>query len=105
MAGLRTLSAGTLTGLCFMQKYRFLTIGQFARIAGFSVYHGAEVLRGLERWGLVGWFGFVGIPGQGKAKVYYLRRKGFDILCSENHMFTDRMEPFSDVQATWTPHM
>jgi protein involved in plasmid replication-relaxation len=105
-AGLRTLSAGTLTGLSFMQKYRFLTIAQFARIAGFSVYHSAEVLRGLERWGLIGWFGFVGIPGQGKApKVYYVRRKGFDILCSEDPQFADQMEPFSDVQATWTPHM
>jgi hypothetical protein len=106
MAGPRTLSAGTLTGLYFMQKYRFLTIAQFARIAGFSVYHSAEVLRGLDRWGLVGWFGFVGMPGQGKApKVYYLRRKGFDILCSEARVFADQMEPFSDVQATWTPHM
>jgi hypothetical protein len=58
------------------RRDRFLTIAQFARIAGFSVYHSAEVLRGLERWGLIGWFGFVGIPGQGKApKVYYLRRK------------------------------
>jgi Replication-relaxation len=89
-----------------MQKYRFLTIAQFARIAGFSVYHSAEVLRGLQRWGLIGWFGFVGIPGQGKApKVYYLRRKGFDILCSEDPQFADQTEPFSDVQATWTPHM
>jgi hypothetical protein len=36
VAGLRTLSTGTLTGLWFMQKYRFLTIAQFARVAGFS---------------------------------------------------------------------
>jgi hypothetical protein len=63
MPGLRTLSEGTLRGLYFIHKYRFLTIAQFGRIAGFSFYHAAEVLRGLERWGLVGWFGFVGIPG------------------------------------------
>jgi hypothetical protein len=106
VAGLRTLTAGTLTGLSFMQKYRFLTIAQFGRVAGFSFDHAAVVLRGLERWGLIGWFGFVGIPGQGKApKVYFLRRKGFDILCSESHLFADITDAFSDVQATWTPHM
>ena len=106
MPGLRTLSAGTLTGLFFIQKYRFLTIAQFARIAGFSAYHGAEVLRGLARWGLIGYFGYVGIPGQGKApKVYFLRRKGFDVLCSENSLFGDIAEPFSQVQTTWTPYM
>jgi hypothetical protein len=60
----------------------------------------------LARWGLIGYFGYVGIPGQGKGpKVYFLRRKGFDILCSENRLFADITEPFSDVQATWTPHM
>jgi hypothetical protein len=37
--------------------------------------------------------------------VYYLRRKGFDILCSECREFADQLEPFGDVQATWTPHM
>jgi hypothetical protein len=103
----RTLSEGTLRGLACMQKYRFLTITQFAKIAGFSFYHAAEVLRGLERWGLVSWFGYVGIPGQGKApKVYYLRRKGFDILCSEARLEgSETIEPFSEVQAAWTPHM
>jgi hypothetical protein len=104
MPRLRTLSAGTLTGLYFIQKYRFLTIAQFARTAGFSAYHhAAEVLRGLERWGLIGYFGYVGIPGQGKApKVYFLRRKGFDILCSENSLFGDIVKPFNEVQTTWT---
>jgi hypothetical protein len=37
--------------------------------------------------------------------VYYLRRKGYDILCSEDRQFAEMMEPFSEVQATWTPHM
>jgi protein involved in plasmid replication-relaxation len=106
MLGVRTLSEGTLIGLYFIQKYRFLTIAQFGRIAGFSAYHAAEVLRGLERWGLIGYFGYVGIPGQGKTpKVYYLRRKGFDILCSESHLFEEIAERFTEVQATWTPQM
>lgn len=103
----RSLSEGSLRGLAFIQKYRFLSIAQFARVAGFSMYHAAEVLRGLDRWGLVDWFGYVGIPGQGKSpKVYYLRRKGYDILCSEARLEgLEAIEPFSEVQAAWTPQM
>src|SRR5215218_6853144 len=86
----RALSAGTLTGMLFIHKYRFLTIAQFARIANFSAYHAAEVLRGLERWGVVGFFGFISIPGQGKTpKVYYLRRNGWELLRSESSDFED----------------
>jgi hypothetical protein len=71
MPGLRTLSAGTLTGLLFHSEVPVSDDCAVCRIAGFSVYHAAEVLRGLERWGLIGYFGYVGIPGQGKApKVY-----------------------------------
>jgi hypothetical protein len=62
----RNLSAGTLTGLGFLYKYRFLTIAQFARISSFSLYHAADVLRDLERWGVVGFFGYSSIPGAGK---------------------------------------
>jgi hypothetical protein len=60
------LSPGTAAGLVFIHRYRFLAIAQFARAAGFSGYHSAEVLRGLERWGVVGHFGYTGIPFQGK---------------------------------------
>jgi hypothetical protein len=77
----RSLSEGMMRGLYFIHKYRFLTIAQFGRIAGFSFYHAAEVLRGAGGFsgGLVLLY-----PGQGKApKLYYLRRKGFDILCPE----------------------
>jgi len=106
MPGLRSLSEGTLTGLSFMQRYRFLTIAQFAKIAGFSDYHAAEVLRGLERWGVTGFFGYIGIPGQGKTpKVYYLKRRGYDILCAESSLHTEITEPFSEVHTTWTPQM
>ncbi len=41
----RTLSTGTLRGLYFIHKYRFLTIAQFAKIANFSSYHAAEERR------------------------------------------------------------
>src|SRR4051794_18128259 len=62
----------------------------------------------MGRWGLVGYFGFMSIPGQGKTpKVYYLRRKGFEILRSEFDHFDEHGGEFSEVhkEATWTPHM
>src|SRR4051812_9235078 len=101
----RSLSAGTVTGLYFNNKYRFLTIEQFARIADFSRYHAAEVLRDLERWGHVGYFGYIGIPGHGKTpKVYYLKRKGWELLCRES---TLDIPEFTEVhkETTWTPQM
>src|SRR5215213_5172267 len=91
----RTLSEGVLTGLYFLCKYRFLTIAQFARIANFSLYHSAEVLRDFERWGHVGYFGNVLIPQQGKTpKVYYLKRKGFELLRAESHEFEELLDTF-----------
>src|SRR5215213_7121459 len=103
MAGLRRqgsrgriLSEGVLIGLYFLSKYRFLTIAQFARIANFSLYHSAEVLRDFERWGHVGYFGNVLIPHHGKTpKVYYLTRKGFDLLQSEGSIFEELLGVFS----------
>jgi hypothetical protein len=100
----RTLSKSALTGLFFIHKYRFLTIAQFAKIAPFSQYHAAEILRDLERWGIVGYFGYTGIPGQGKTpKVYYLKRRGYELLCAERVSLSE----FSEVhkETTWTPYM
>src|SRR3712207_3338715 len=99
-----TLSSSALRGLTFLYKYRFLTIAQFAKCANFSPYHAAEMLRTLERRNAVGYFGFTSIPGAGKTpKVYYLKRKGFDILQEE----TDDKLLFREVQAdtVWTPRM
>src|SRR5690242_5270486 len=71
------LSDSTITGLSFIHKYRFLTISQFAAVTGYSLYHGGELLRGLEKSKALGFFGFTSIPGQGKTpKVYFLRKKG-----------------------------
>jgi hypothetical protein len=103
--GLRTLSAGTLTGLYFIQKYRFLSIAQFARIAGFSAYHAAEVLRGWRAGGLSAISAMLVFRDKVKGLRFTSSGAGFDILCSENRLFADITEPFSDVQATWTPHM
>lgn len=104
----RILSEKTLQGLFTMQHYRFLTIPQFARIAGFSVYHAAEILRDLEGRNCLGYFGFVSIPGQGKTpKVYYLKRKGFELLRSESDFVEEAIGAFVEVspELTWTPQM
>jgi hypothetical protein len=103
----RQLSPGILTGLYHVYKYRFLTISQFARIANLTTHHVAEVLRDLEKGGLIGFFGYTSIPGQGKTpKVYFLRRKGWELLQSE----VDDWEisgAFMEVhtETTWTPQM
>jgi hypothetical protein len=103
----RSFSTGTVTGLHFLQKYRFLTILQFAEIAGFSPYYTGAILRDLERWGLVGYFGNTGIPGQGKTpKVYFLKRRGWEILCAESLLIED-IPQFTEVhkEVSWTPQM
>jgi hypothetical protein len=100
----RTLTAGVLTGLSYLYKYRFLTISQFGRIAGFQRYHTAEVLRDLERWGMIGYFGYTGIPGHGRTpKVYFVKRKGFELLRFETTLI-DETAHFSEVNkgSTWT---
>jgi Replication-relaxation len=103
----RSLSEGTLQGLAGMQTYRFLTIPQFAALAGVSVYHAGETLRALERRGAIGYFGYVSLPGAGRTpKVYYVKRKGWEIL---RHELDDPevSGPFAQwhVSADWTPQM
>jgi hypothetical protein len=60
------LSPGIVAGLYAINTYRFLTTAQFARVANISYYYAGEVLRALEGRGCLGYFGSVGIPGQGK---------------------------------------
>jgi len=102
-----TLSAGALQGLFFLQKYRFLTIPQFATAADFSVDHAGELLRTLASRGLVGFLGFVPLPGQGRTpKVYYLKRKGFEYLQLESEGTAD-LGAFQEVnpELSWSPQM
>jgi hypothetical protein len=57
-----TLTPTTILGLFFIQRYRFLTIVQFARAAGLSTHRAEDVLRALELHGMLGHFGHVRIP-------------------------------------------
>jgi hypothetical protein len=54
-------------GLFFIQRYRFLTIVQFATASGLSRHRAEDLLLSLERCGILGHFGHVHIPGQGKS--------------------------------------
>src|SRR3954470_19299207 len=102
------LTPGTVLGLFFVQRYRFLTIKQFAQAASFSFDHAADVLRGLEARGHVGHFGHVRIPGHGKTpKVYYLTRKGFELLRRESDIPEELFGSFVEAhrETTWSPQM
>jgi putative transposase len=71
-----TLTPAAVLGLFFIQRYRFLTIAQFARASGLSRHWAEDLLRALELRGMLGYFGHVLIPGHGKTpKAYYLKRK------------------------------
>ena len=94
-AKLLTLSPSTVLGLFFLQRYRFLTITQFAKAAGLSFDHAADVLRRLELHGMLGHFGFVRIPGHGKTpKAYYLKRRGWELLRRESDIPDEFLGPF-----------
>lgn len=105
---LLTLAPSTVLGLFFIQRYRFLTIAQFARAAGLSVDHSGDVLRALELHGMLGHFGHVRIPGHGKTpKAYYLKRKGFELLRRESDIPEELLGPFveTNLEASWSPQM
>ena len=87
------LTDSAAIGLFFIQRYRFLTIDQFTRAAGMKRPAASEQLRELERHGILGHFGNIGMPGIGKTpKVYFLKRKGWELL-------TRRRRPSDEDQA------
>jgi hypothetical protein len=103
-----TLTDGAILGLFFVQRYRFLTIEQFARAAGMKRAAASDQLRALERHGLLGHFGNVGMRGFGKTpKVYYLKRKGFEILTRESDIPAELIGTHKEthVEARWSPQM
>jgi hypothetical protein len=104
----RGLTDGTLRGMYFIQKYRFLTIAQFARIAGVSNYYAGQILLGLEARNIVGYFGATVIPGHGKTpKVYFLKRRGWETLQTEGGYEAEEIGPLVEVyrEFAWSPQM
>jgi len=103
-----TLTEATLRGLFFIARYRFLTIGQFAKITNYSNYHAGEILRKLESRNAVGFFGYSTIPGLGRTpKVYYLPKRGWEYLLTEGEYTQEDVGAFVEVskELTWTPQM
>ena len=106
--GVLTLTPATVLGLFFIHRYRFLTIAQVGKAAGLSKRHIEDVLHTFARRGILGSFGHVTIPGAGKTpKVYFLKRKGFELLRSESGIPEEMIGSYSEVhqEATWSPMM
>ena len=80
-----SLSRPLAYGLFFIQRYRFLTIDQFARAAMMKRPTASNQLRSLELAGFLGHFGNTGLGGQGKTpKAYFLTQRGWELLCRES---------------------
>ena len=102
------LSESAAVGLFFMQRYRFLTIDQYARVTQKNRSTASDRLRHMQRLGLLGFFGYVGLIGHGKTpKVYFLTRKGFELLRSETDIPAELLGNFKEVkvEAAWSPQM
>src|ERR1700759_1938658 len=103
-----TLTPAVALGLFFIHRYRFLTSAQVAKAAGLSKRHAEDVLYALFRRGIVASFGNVTIPGHGKTpKVYFLKRKGYELLRMESGIPEELIGSYSEVhqEATWSPVM
>jgi hypothetical protein len=102
------LTEPAVLGLFFVQRYRFLTIAQFAKAGGLSRHRAEDVLRALELRGVLGHFGHVRIPGHGKTpKAYFLKRKGWELLRREGDIPEELVGPYVEAhqEASWSPQM
>jgi hypothetical protein len=103
-----TLTENAIVGLASIQRYRFLTIDQFARIACLHRITCAKKLRLFEEQGFLGHFGNTGVPGYGKTpKAYFLTRKGWELLSVESGVPPEALGGYKEVkvEAAWSPQM
>jgi hypothetical protein len=103
-----TLTEGTAAGLLGIQRYRFLTINQFARASGQHRITAANKLRFFQQRGLLGHFGNTGMRGNGKSpKAYFLTRKGWELLAAESGIPAELLGTYKEVkvEAAWSPQM
>ena len=102
------LTENSLVGLFAINRYRFLTIAQFARMAGVHYNYAAQLLKGMETRGIVGFFGHISVPKQGSTpKAYYVKRKGWELLRNDCGIPEELVGPFVEVhkETTWTQIM
>ena len=103
-----TLTAQAALGLFFIQRYRFLTIDQFARAAHLNRSTASDQLRFMERHRLLSHFGNTGLAGHGKTpKAYFLTRKGWEILVRESDIPPELIGDHRKVHvdARWSPQI
>jgi hypothetical protein len=103
-----TLTNRAGLGLFFIQRYRFLTVDQFARAAAMNRNTASHQLASFERHGLLGYFGNTGLKGYGKTpKAYFLTRKGFELLLRECDIPPELLGSYKEikVESRWSPQM
>jgi Replication-relaxation len=103
-----TLTENATVGLFCIQRYRFLTIDQFARIACLHRSTAVGKLRLFEEQGYLGHFGNIGMRGYGKTpKAYFLTKKGFELLRQESEIPEEALGGYKEVkvEASWSPQM
>jgi Replication-relaxation len=102
------LTEGVVLGLFFVQRYRFLTIDQFARASGMHRDTASRQLRSLELRGVLSHFGNACLPGHGRTpKVYFLTRKGWELLSRESDIPAELLGSHREVKvdSRWSPQM
>jgi Replication-relaxation len=102
------LTEGLVLGLFFVQRYRFLTINQFARAAGMQRDNASRQLRSLELRGVLSHFGNACLPGHGRTpKVYFLTRRGWELLVRESDIPPELLGSHTQVKvdSRWSPQM
>ena len=75
-AGAINLTEANTLGLFFINRYRFLTIAQYAAVSGLSRAYAEDALLRFARQDIVGSFGNVVIAGHGKTPKVYLSFSG-----------------------------
>src|SRR5215211_967031 len=107
-SGKLTLTERAVAGLFCVQRYRFLTINQFAKASGLHRITAANKLLLFQQCGLLGYFGNTGVRGYGKTpKAYFLTRKGWELLSSESAIPHEILGGYKEVkvEAAWSPQM
>jgi len=103
-----TFSTTAILGLFYIQRYRFLTIDQYARISMMNRKTASNKLCSYEHHGLLGHFGNTGMGGGMKTpKVYFLTRKGWEILVRESDIPQEIIGNYKEVkvESKWSPQM
>jgi hypothetical protein len=102
------LTESLIQGLFSIQRYRFLTINQFARVSGLHHSTAADKLYFLSQVGVLAYFGNTRSAAHGKTpKAYFLTRKGYALLQEECDIPPELLGTYKEVkvESRWSPQM